>query len=140
VREAELGRFTTPDEPTKEEALRKIDETLKESGMPGLPREEEKEVKPQPQSQGNFLDFMMKSVFPDQYNQSLYTPAREDRQIASLQSNRSPNVSVVNLTQGMDGGTQVQQPRGSARSSVIPLSNTANLSPVSLMTQNTFLT
>ena len=53
VREAELGRFTTPDEPTKEEALRKIDETLKESGMPGLPREEEeKEVKPQ--SQGNF--------------------------------------------------------------------------------------
>ena len=45
---------------------------------------------------------MMKSVFPDQYNQSLYTPTREDRQIASLQSNRSPNVSVVNLTQGMD--------------------------------------
>ena len=138
VREAELGRFTTPDEPSKEEALRKVDETLKNLGLPGLPSEEEKEVKPQ--SQGNFLDFMMKSVFPDQYNQSLYTPTREDRQIASLQSNRSPSVSVVNLTQGMDGGTQVQQSRGSARSSVIPLSNTANLSPVSLMTQNTFLT
>ena len=139
VREAELGRFTTPDEPTKEEALRKVDETLKGFGGPGLPREEEeKEVKPQ--SQGNFLDFMMKGIFPDRSNQSLYTPAREDRQIASLQSNRSPSVSVMNLTQGIDGGTQVQQPRGSARSSVIPLSNTTNLAPVSLMTQNTFLT
>ena len=83
---------------------------------------------------------MMKSVFPDQYNQSLYTPAREDRQIASLQSNRSPSVSVVNLTQGMDGGTQVQQSRGSARSSVTALSNTTNSAPVSLMIRNTFLT
>ena len=59
---------------------------------------------------------MMKGIFPDRSNQSLYTPAREDRQIASLQSNRSPSVSVMNLTQGIDGGTQVQQPRGSARS------------------------
>ncbi len=82
----------------------------------------------------------MKGIFPDRSNQSLYTPAREDRQIASLQSNRSPNVSVVNLTQGMDGGTQVQQSRGAARTSVTPLSNTTNLSPVSLMTRNTFLT
>ena len=70
----------------------------------------------------------------------LLPSSEEGTDIASLQSNRSPNVSVVNLTQGMDGGTQVQQSRGTARSSVTALSNTTNLAPVSLMIRNTFLT
>ena len=68
------------------------------------------------------------------------TSSEEGKDIASLQSNRSPNVSVVNLTQGMDGGTQVQQSRGAARSSYTALSNTTNSAPVSLMIRNTFLT
>ena len=77
---------------------------------------------------------------PSNFLRASYTSSEEGKDIASLQSNRSPNVSVVNLTQGMDGGTQVQQSRGSARTSVTPLSNTTNLAPVSLMTRNTFLT
>jgi len=77
---------------------------------------------------------------PSDFLRASYTSSEEGTDIASLQSNRSPNVSVVNLTQGMDGGTQVQQSRGTARSSVTALSNTTNSAPVSLMIRNTFLT
>ena len=137
LKEVELGGFTPAPDPVKEEALQKVDDTLKSFGGPGLPGEEEKEVKPQ--SQGNFLDFMMKSIFPDRSNQSSYTPVREDKQIASLQSNKSPSVSVVNVTQGTNGGTIGNRSRGAARSSSIPLSNTRNSSPVSMMIQNGYL-
>ena len=129
LKEVELGGFTPAPDPVKEEALQKVDETLKGFGGPGLPRDEE----------GNFLDFMMKSIFPDRSNQSSYTPVREDKQIASLESNRSPSVSVVNLTQGTNGGTIGDRSRGAARSSSIPLSNTRNSSPVSMMIQNGYL-
>ena len=77
---------------------------------------------------------------PSDFLRASYTSSEEGKDIASLQSNRSPSVSVVNLTQGMDGGNQVQQSRGAARSSVTALSNTTNSSPVSLMIRNTFLT
>jgi hypothetical protein len=137
LKEVELGGFTPAPDPVKEEALQKVDETLKSFGGPGLPGEEEKEVKPQ--SQGNFLDFMMKSIFPDRSNQSSYTPVREDKQIASLQSNKSPSISVVNVTQGTNGGTIGDRSRGAARSSSIPLSNTKNSSPISMMIQNGYL-
>ena len=77
---------------------------------------------------------------PSDFLRASYTSSEEGKDIASLQSNRSPSVSVVNLTQGMDGGTQIQQSRGAARSSVTALSNTTNSAPVSLMIRNTFLT
>ena len=77
---------------------------------------------------------------PSDFLRASYTSSEEGKDIASLQSNRSPSVSVVNLTQGMDGGNQVQQSRGAARSSVTALSNTTNSAPVSLMIRNTFLT
>jgi len=77
---------------------------------------------------------------PSNFLRASYTSSEEGKDIASLQSNRSPSVSVVNLTQGMDGGTQVQQSRGAARSSFTALSNTTNSAPVSLMIRNTFLT
>ena len=137
LREAELGRFTTPDEPTKEEALRKVDETLKGFGGPGILESQEES-----NTSFNFFSDLNKdkSYTPSDFLRASYTSSEEGTDIASLQSNRSPSVSVVNLTQGMNGGTQIQQSRGAARSSVTALSNTTNSAPVSLMIRNTFLT
>ena len=112
------------------------DETSKEVGVSGLQSKEETNT-----SFNFFSDRGKDKLYtPSNFLRASYTSSEEGTDIASLQSNRSPNVSVVNLTQGMDGGTQVQQSRGTARSSVTALSNTTNLAPVSLMTRNTFLT
>ena len=76
------------------------------------------------------------------YDQAIspYAPFREDRQIESLQSDRSPNISIVNLGgEVIDGGTQVQQQRGKPRSSNIPLSNTKNGAPVAAMIETKYL-
>jgi hypothetical protein len=76
------------------------------------------------------------------YDQAIspYAPFREDRQIESLQSDRSPNISIMNLGgEVIDGGTQVQQQRGKPRSSNIPLSNTKNGAPVASMIETKYL-
>ena len=112
------------------------DETSKEVGVSGLQSKEETNT-----SFNFFSDRGKDKLYtPSNFLRASYTSSEEGKDIASLQSNRSPNVSVVNLTQGMDGGTQVQQSRGVARSSVTALSNTTNSAPVSLMIRNTFLT
>lgn len=112
------------------------DETSKEVGVSGLQSKEETNT-----SFNFFSDRGKDKLYtPSNFLRASYTSSEEGKDIASLQSNRSPNVSVVNLTQGMDGGTQVQQSRGAARSSVTALSNTTNSAPVSLMIRNTFLT
>ncbi len=112
------------------------DGTSKEVGMSGLQSQEETKT-----SFNFFSDRDKDKLYtPSNFLRASYTSSEEGKDIASLQSNRSPNVSVVNLTQGMDGGTQVQQSRGAARSSYTALSNTTNSAPVSLMIRNTFLT
>ena len=112
------------------------DGTSKEVGMSGLQSQEETKT-----SFNFFSDRGKDKLYtPSNFLRASYTSSEEGKDIASLQSNRSPNVSVVNLTQGMDGGTQIQQSRGAARSSVTALSNTTNSAPVSLMIRNTFLT
>ena len=122
------------------------DETSKEVGMSGLQSQEKTNTSLQSQEETktsfNFFSDRDKDKLytPSNFLRASYTSSEEGKDIASLQSNRSPNVSVVNLTQGMDGGTQVQQSRGAARSSFTALSNTTNSAPVSLMIRNTFLT
>jgi hypothetical protein len=143
---------------TKAEAASKVIERMpksqsasdvnaaKEVDMSGIQSQEETKTSLQSQEETktsfNFFSDRGKDKLytPSNFLRASYTSSEEGKDIASLQSNRSPNVSVVNLTQGMDGGTQIQQSRGSARSSVTALSNTTNSAPVSLMIRNTFLT
>ena len=142
-----------PDETSKEVGMAGLpqssinpDETSKEVGMSGLQSQEKTNTSLQSQEETktsfNFFSDRGKDKLytPSNFLRASYTSSEEGKDIASLQSNRSPNVSVVNLTQGMDGGTQVQQSRGAARSSFTALSNTTNSAPVSLMIRNTFLT
>ena len=74
------------------------------------------------------------------YGPSSYTPVKEDKQIASLKLDRSPNISIMNLGgEVIDGGTQDQRPRGKAASQSTALSNTKNQVPILAMIENGYL-
>ncbi len=77
---------------------------------------------------------------PGTYGPSSYTPVKEDKQIASLKLDRSPNISIMNLGgEVIDGGTQDQRPRGKAASQSTALSNTKNRAPVASMIETKYL-
>ena len=77
---------------------------------------------------------------PGTYGPSSYTPVKEDKQIASLKLDRSPNISIMNLGgEVIDGGTQDQRPRGKAASQSTALSNTKNQVPILAMIENGYL-
>ena len=71
---------------------------------------------------------------------NMFTPIQKAQTVASLQPNRSPNTSVINLPgEVIDGGTENQQQRGKASSQSTALSNTRNGAPVAMMIETKYL-